>query len=110
MSNRPQDPPLFDVSVTTEDGRTRVSVSGELDAATANDLEAALAAGVPGGTMVELDLGGVGFIDSSGLRALLVSQQTAEQTGGSLVLVATTPAVDRLLELTGLNDAFGREK
>ncbi len=107
MANPSQDPPLLDVAVTTDDGRSRVSVAGELDAASAGELEAALSAVADGGT-VELDLGGVSFIDSSGLRALLVAQQAADDAGGSLVLAVTTPAVDRLLELTGLSETFRR--
>lgn len=66
MANPSQDPPLLDVAVTTDDGRSRVSVAGELDAASAGELEAALSTVADGGT-VELDLGGVSFIDSSGL-------------------------------------------
>jgi anti-anti-sigma factor len=108
MANPSQDPPLLAIEVTSADGRSKVSVAGELDAASAGELEAALTAEVSASTAVELDLGGVGFIDSSGLRALLVAQQAADDAGGSLVLVATTPAVDRLLELTGLNETFRR--
>jgi anti-anti-sigma factor len=103
-----QEPPLLDVSVTRDDDRSKVSVAGELDAASAGELEEALSEAVSAGTMIELDLGEVSFIDSSGLRALLVAQQAATDAGGSLVLVATTPAVDRLLELTGLNETFRR--
>jgi anti-anti-sigma factor len=103
-----QEPPLLDVEVRTDDGRSKVSVAGELDAASAGELEEALSAQSLAGTMIELDLGEVSFIDSSGLRALLVAQQAATDAGGSLVLVATTPAVDRLLELTGLNETFRR--
>jgi len=108
MANPSQDPPLLDVEVTTGGNRSKVSVAGELDAASAGELEAVLAAQVSASAEVELDLGSVSFIDSSGLRALLVAQQTATDGGGSLILVATTPAVDRLLELTGLNETFRR--
>jgi anti-anti-sigma factor len=108
MTNPSQDPSLLDVVVTSADGRSRVTVAGELDAASAGELEAALAEPMTNGTVVELDLGRVTFIDSSGLRALLVVQQAVSDAGGSLVLSATTPAVDRLLQLTGLSETFPR--
>jgi anti-anti-sigma factor len=108
MANPSKDPPLLEVEVTGGDGRSRVRVAGELDAASAAELEGALGSELSAGGVVELDLGNVSFIDSSGLRSLLVIQQGAADAGGSLVLVATTPAVDRLLELTGLEDTFRR--
>jgi anti-anti-sigma factor len=108
MTNPSQEPPLLDVAVTNDDGRSKVRVSGELDAASANRLEEAVAGVLTDGAVLELDLGNVSFIDSSGLRTLLVVQQAATDAAGSLVLVATTPAVDRLLELTGLTETFPR--
>ena len=108
MTSRSQDPPLLEVAVTSADGRSRVTVAGELDAASAGELEAALSEPATAGTVVELDLGQVTFIDSSGLRALLVVQQAVSDGGGSLMLGATTPAVDRLLQLTGLSETFPR--
>jgi anti-anti-sigma factor len=108
MANPSQDPPLLDVAVTSGAGRSKVRVAGELDAASAGQLEGAVSGELTAGAVVELDLGNVSFIDSSGLRTLLVVQQAVTDAGGSVVLVATTPAVDRLLELTGLTETFRR--
>jgi anti-anti-sigma factor len=102
------EPTVLDVAVQEVPGGARVTVSGELDAATASDLESALADAVASGGRVELDLSAVTFIDSSGLRALIVSRQAASDAGGTLVLGATTAVVDRLLQLTGLDESFPR--
>ena len=50
-----------------------------------------------------IDLRNVGFMDSSGLRALLVERRRREEAGGSMVLSNPTPLVIRLLEVTGVD-------
>ena len=55
-------------SVPTRDGLT-IHVHGELDLATAPQLDAALGA-VDGAAEVEIDLSAVSFCDAAGLRAL----------------------------------------
>lgn len=49
-----------------------------------------------------VDMGGVGFIDSSGLGALLGRWRTVHGRGGRLVAVGVRPRVRRLLEMSGL--------
>jgi anti-sigma B factor antagonist len=92
---------------TRDDGGCTVSVSGEVDIATVEEfVEAAEACLNGGATIVEIDLGGVTFIDSSGLGALVRIRNQARE-GGAEVLLANVPAtVDRLLEVTGLAAAF----
>ena len=58
------------------------------------------------GQRIELELSGVEFIDSSGLEALLVANRLVADRGGELTLVAPSPRVLRVLELTGCLDAF----
>lgn len=90
------------------DGSWRVTVAGELDAATAPDLVAALRPLVahPSGSVV-VNMSEVSFMDSSGLRALIHAANDAKAAGGSVVLVAVSAAVNRLLEVTGLVDHLG---
>jgi anti-sigma B factor antagonist len=66
----------FDLTVAREGGSTRVSLRGELDLATAPRLEHALA---EAGDRVLLDLRGLTFMDSTGVRVLL---EAAERGGG----------------------------
>lgn len=81
----------------------RVTVTGELDAATAPDLAAALRPLVAEpATSVVVNMSDVSFMDSSGLRALIGAAHDAKTAGGSVVLVAVSAAVNRLLEVTGL--------
>src|SRR3954469_25190995 len=74
-------------------------LAGEIDSYTAPDLAARLALDPP---VEVVDLTGVTFIDSSGLRVLVEAHQTRAANGSRLVLRAPSAAVQRLLEISGL--------
>jgi anti-sigma B factor antagonist len=100
--------PEGEFSVSVEDplpGSVVVAVDGEIDVATAPELERALA-GVSAEKRVVLDLSECGFIDSSGLRTLLGARSAAETAGGSLVLVVSDPGLLRVFEVVGLGDVL----
>jgi len=81
-----------------------VVAAGEIDLASAPRVGLALEpfAGQP----VVLDLRRVEFMDSAGLKVLLRQRSRIEESGGDLRLVVGNGAVGRLLELTGVSDAF----
>jgi anti-sigma B factor antagonist len=90
---------------TTRIGSHDVIVaSGEIDLASAPKVESAIE-GFSGQPVV-LDLRRVEFMDSAGLKVLLNQRSRLEESGGSLRLVVGEGAVVRLLELTGVTDAF----
>ncbi len=96
----------FRVEHATQDDPPRLVVTGELDVATAPELEAALRAslGVPGGDLV-LDLRPLEFIDSSGLRAVLVgARDAAAAERGLRVVVCDGGQVERVFGLAGVAD------
>ena len=92
----------FSVTATQGDDRFVLTVTGELDAATTVDLESAIQDADPSVPGLEVDLTGVSFIDSSGLRTLVMARQSAEESGRRFSISGSSKAVDRLLELTGL--------
>lgn len=53
-----------------------------------------------------LDLSGASFMDCAGLRALLLTQRRAGMRGGSVSLIAESPAVRRIIDLLGVRDVF----
>ena len=57
-----------------------------------------------------IDLGGVDFMDSSGLGLIMGRYRKMQARGGKILLARPTPAVDRLLELSGINKLVGRER
>lgn len=81
-----------------------IVVTGEIDLASAPKVESAIS-GFSGQTVV-LDLRRVEFMDSAGLKVLLNQRSRLEESGGDLRLVVGEGAVVRLLELTGVSDAF----
>jgi|SRR5690242_20593687 anti-anti-sigma factor len=89
------------VKTARTDGVTIVSIDGEIDGRTAPQLEAGLASW-PGRDRVLLDLSGVSYLSSAGLRALLlIHRRVAGENGGRLVLAGVAPTVVDTMKVTG---------
>jgi anti-anti-sigma factor len=97
----------FEASGESIDGASVVTAKGELDMATAPQIEEALiAAEQENGTGVVLDLSGVEFIDSSALRVLILSTERLNARGDDLHVVCQEGPIRRLFELTVLTTTF----
>jgi anti-sigma B factor antagonist len=82
-----------------------VAVAGEVDLATAPELPARLRDAVASpASAVVADLADVEFLDSSGVGALLIADQTARQHGTGLIVRGAKPAVRRVFDILGLTD------
>ncbi|GAC1659866.1 MAG: anti-sigma factor antagonist BldG [Candidatus Elarobacter sp.] len=80
---------------------------GSLDIATSPTVRAALtSASERGSHRLVVDLGGVDFLDSTGLGALIGGQRRAKEFGGEVRLVAKEGQILRLLRITGLLNVF----
>lgn len=87
---------------------TVMSVSGEVDIATAPSLRQRLVDAIDDGVRdVTVDLSGVGFMDSTGLGVLIGGLKRARQLDGSLVVVNPSSTVRKIFEVTGLVDVLG---
>ena len=83
------------------DGNVELHLSGAIDLASADELRArVLELGRLTQGDVILDLGGLEFLGSVGLRSLLALHAGLGATGRRLVLRNAQPAVARLLEMT----------
>ena len=93
------------ISIERPDGVAVVRVEGEVDLDNAESLSAALrTAATDGDQGVVADLLGVPFMDSSGLKALLMA---SADLGGRLRLALSPGSpVMRLLELVEVSDRF----
>ena len=94
---------------TTVDDEGIVSVAGDIDMAGGPLLEAVMLRreaqlSVNGDLVVDVE--GVQFIDSSGLRSLLAAARRASARSARLELRAVGPEVIRLFEITGTLDQF----
>ncbi|HEX4942238.1 MAG TPA: STAS domain-containing protein [Actinomycetota bacterium] len=79
----------------TEDG---YRLDGELDMATAGELSNVLLTAATGDEPIVLDLSGVKFMDSSGLRVILEGARSDDC--GPVVIKDPSEQVRRLLEIT----------
>jgi anti-anti-sigma factor len=103
------EPPPFAIEVSEEGERTLLTLSGELDLATVGELETALGDRLGGGENVVVDLRGLAFMDSSGVRALVSAHQSAQSGDGSLTIVRAPRGneVDRVIDVSGIATALG---
>ena len=107
LATSPSPLPPFCVRVVRERGEIVVAPAGELDIASAAVLEREIhGLRVTRGDRVVIDLRGVDFLDSTGLR-LLISLRNSAKRGGYGLIVAPGPArVQRVFELTGTRGLF----
>lgn len=90
--------PAAPISITTTD--TGLTVAGEIDAHSAPLIAEAISA-APDERLV-IDLSGVEFVDSSGLRVLIEAHQQRDGNGRTMVLSNPSPVVRRLFEIAGV--------
>ena len=81
---------------------TGFAVDGEIDAHSAPEIAAAIAASDVDPLLI--DLSGVEFVDSSGLRVLIEAHQKRQADGRSLTLVRPSHVVSRLFEIAGVGE------
>lgn len=95
------------IKVSLDD--TVVVAEGDIDLAGGPLLDAAILR-VESANPLVIDLEGVGFIDSSGLRSLLAASRRAEDRGTRVVLRRPSAGVLRLLTITGTTEQFDVEE
>ncbi|MDX6684911.1 MAG: hypothetical protein QOF86_1039 [Baekduia sp.] len=98
-------PEPFSVTVEREDGHMVVAVRGELDLATAPELEDVLLPHLREGGHAVLDLRALEFMDSTGVRVVVAAHLAGEEHGGRFALVRTgvESPVGKVLEISGLD-------
>jgi anti-anti-sigma factor len=90
----------LDVRATGADGPVVIAVAGEVDMATAPQLDACLSA--HSDRDVTVDLSGVTFLDSTGLSTLVTARRALGATGHTLRTTGEQDHVRTVLEVAGL--------
>jgi len=86
---------------------TVMTVTGRVDSTSAGDLETALKKLVEEGkSHLVLDLSGVEFLSSSGLRVLVTTLKAVRKSGGDLRLAALSQRASDAIDLAGLDVLF----
>jgi anti-anti-sigma factor len=102
MSSGTIGPAGFSIETHERDGTLCVTVRGELDLASTPQLEQLLLAALDEGREVELSLRSLDFMDSSGLRLLVVAHSRGQERFTLLAPPAGGP-VARILNIAGLD-------
>jgi anti-sigma B factor antagonist len=91
----------FGLDVQQRDGCAVLSVSGEVDLASAPQLRERLAdLVVDGHRCIVVDLSATEFLDSTGLGALVIGLKRLRAHDGEMRVVCTTPRVRKVFEIT----------
>jgi anti-sigma B factor antagonist len=94
------------LDVASDGEISTLTAHGVIDVSTSSALQRALDAvldHVPGPQIVRVDLTDVQFMDTLGVAVLLTARNRTERSGRRLVVVSTSPALDRLFAITGLD-------
>ena len=98
------------VNVTTSEGVVIVAPRGRIDHETADAFAAALKPHLErckeGGAALVIDMSGVDYVSSVGLRALMLAAKQAEAQAGRIALAALTLAVGEVFEISRFDMVF----
>ncbi|MFE2263147.1 STAS domain-containing protein [Streptomyces griseosporeus] len=106
MTDTERTEPVGGLSVvaTATDGIRVLTLAGEIDHETSDQLRRALDVAGTDGPRIVLDMGRVTFMDSSGINVLIAAYQAVTAADGWLRLAAPTDSVARVLQLVGVDD------
>jgi len=93
----------FEIESVREPDGARLTLSGELDIATVPRVVAAVDSTLTAGVRtLTIDLGGLGFVDSSGLRMFIVLDQRASAEGWTLRLTRPPKQAMTVFRVSGV--------
>lgn len=99
------EPHVLTVAVDLDaEGVDLVTLRGELDFASGEPLSTAFAGLSGGWRRVVVDLAGLEFVDSSGVKMLVAAARAIEGAGGTFVLAGPTAMVRRVFDILHLAD------
>lgn len=85
------------------DGWVSIEVKGEVDLATVEDLQSAIdAIFEDSGENLVVDLIGSSFMDSTGLKTLVMTNRKFEKAGRSFAIAVSAGPILRLIDLSGV--------
>ena len=96
---------ILEVDTQERDGLVQVSLKGELDLSTVERVEEELRRVEDrADKLLVLDLSGLSFLDSTGLRLMVTADQRARKTGRRLAIVKGPDTVHRVFTITRLDE------
>lgn len=95
---------MLDINVAGVQNATLVEVSGRVDSMTANQFGEALKTAIDQGSVnIVLDLSGVEYMSSAGLREIVGALKKVKRASGDLRVAQPTERVMEVFEMAGLD-------
>jgi anti-sigma B factor antagonist len=101
--------PNFSIATAFTDGEMRIYLRGELDVASAPELERALDAaftdpGPDGPAAIVIDCAGLSYCDSFGVRSIIIAARRASEAEVSIRIEHAIGRVRQILEISGVGE------
>ena len=96
----------MEIRSKTEEGRIVIEVEGKLTVQTSPDLGAVIEQTPAQICNIDIDLSGVGYVSSAGLRVFVAADKLATSRGGTMRIIGPNADVMEVLEMTGLSEVF----
>jgi anti-sigma B factor antagonist len=93
----------MDMSVLDEDGLTRIVLVGKLDLKGAEEIDLRFGAVAGKRPKVAIDLTGVDYMASMGVRLLVMCGKTSAQRGNKVALFGASEPVSKVISTSGLD-------
>jgi anti-sigma B factor antagonist len=97
---------VLSISSRRDGTKVVVALEGELDLHGAGQLDAEIRRTLDAGPVssIEIDATGLEFVDSSGLRSIMLARAEAEGVGATFRITSVSATVGRVIEIAGLSD------
>ncbi len=98
---------MADIHVSREDNVTLLVVTGRIDSSNAHELGEVLNAVIDEGALqIAIDLSGLDYMSSAGLRELVSGLKRVRRSNGDIRLAEPSVRVKEVLEMAGLDTIF----
>ncbi len=96
----------MDIVVNTLEQATVVAITGDIDGKSAPQIQERITPLVQPGCKIILDLSGVAYMSSAGLRVILSTHRQTVSKQAQLALVGVAPDIQETMAATGFIDFF----
>lgn len=97
------------ITEKTDGNVLMLSIEGNIDTISSGELQQKILTSFQKYMNIVLDVKGVNYMSSAGLRALLLGHKTALSKGGTLKLINVQPIVERTFEISGFTSILNIE-
>ena len=100
---------MMNITKKVEGEKLTVALEGRLDTLTAPELEESLSSALEGIKELVLDLSGLEYLSSAGLRVVLSTFKTVSAAEGKMTICNANEMVSKVFELTGFGNIVAIE-